>query len=146
MEDILYKSSNWWKSFHFVAFVLRFISNVRSSSDRHYNSLSTEEISNAKIRLIKCAQKSMFSSEISALEKLTALSKGHKLKSLAPFLDSNGVLRVGGRLHESDFSYNSKHPIILDKSHPISRLIAKYLHKKYLHVGVSQLFALLKQE
>ncbi len=45
--------------------------------------------------LVKCVQSQVFHSEIEALNKNTRLSK--PMRKLALFLDSSGVLRVGGR-------------------------------------------------
>jgi len=50
------------------------------------------------------------------------------LLCLAPFIDQEGVLRVGGRLRHSSFTNDKKHPILLPKQHHITKLIAKYLH------------------
>jgi hypothetical protein len=37
------------------------------------------------------------------------------LNKLDPFIDSDGIIQVGGRLERSDIPYNSMHPIILPK-------------------------------
>ena len=54
---------------------------------------------------------------------MKSLNHGHelgmkvKILSLSPFIDQNGILRVGGRLQNSNISYEKQHPIILEKSH-----------------------------
>ena len=45
------------------------------------------------------------------------LCKSGTLAALNPFIDDNGVMRVGGRLQNSHLSFEEKHPIILPKSH-----------------------------
>ena len=42
-----------------------------------------------------------------------------------PFLDSNGLLRVGGRLQNSKFDIHSKHPVII----PIGTVSLNYTSK-----------------
>ena len=42
------------------------------------------------------------------------------LAQLSPFLDSNGILRVGGRLRLSNLEYAHKYPVILPNSSPLS--------------------------
>lgn len=55
LETILNNLSYWLKSVRVVAYIFRFLSNCRSSSNtRKLESLSTEEISSAKTKLIKC--------------------------------------------------------------------------------------------
>ncbi|XP_055907234.1 uncharacterized protein LOC129942362 [Eupeodes corollae] len=69
-----------------------------------------------------------------------------ELLNLSPFIDSSGVLRVGGRLEHSNLTYSEKHPIILCKSHRVAKLIVEFTHKNHLHAGASLLFALIKQD
>ncbi|XP_055922955.1 uncharacterized protein LOC129953654 [Eupeodes corollae] len=104
-----------------------------------------KKINDAKTVIIKCAQLSLFGSEISLLNKGKELPSKNKLLTLNPFLDKSNVLRVGGRITNSVLKYNEKHPIILCKSHPISRLLALSIHEQYLHAGVTLMIALLKQ-
>jgi hypothetical protein len=54
---------------------------------------------------------------------------------LDPFLDKNGVLRVGGRIHRSDLGFEEKHPIILPKKHHVSELLIRHYHHKVYHQG-----------
>ena len=41
---------------------------------------------------------------------------GGKLQRLNPFLDNEAILRVGGRLNNSQMLFHQRHPIILPKS------------------------------
>lgn len=43
----------------------------------------------------------------------SAISKKSKLAPLLPFLDSDGLIQVGGRLENSSFSEDMRHPVIL---------------------------------
>ena len=61
--------------------------------------------------------------------------KGSQLYRLDPFLDSHGILRVGGRLRRAQMEYNEKHPIVLPKCHYVSQLIAKHYHHEVHHQG-----------
>ncbi|XP_035230220.1 uncharacterized protein LOC118202177 [Stegodyphus dumicola] len=55
------------------------------------------------------------------------------------------LLRVGGRLQNSELSFNQKHPVILPAKHKISELIVKEKHGTYLHAGASLLSHIIKQ-
>ncbi|XP_055633263.1 uncharacterized protein LOC129773646 [Toxorhynchites rutilus septentrionalis] len=66
------------------------------------------------------------------------------LKLLLPtiaFLDENGVARVGGRLQQSDFSYDNKHPILLPRHSILTSLILLHEHQEHLHCGPQSLLA-----
>ncbi|GBN55088.1 hypothetical protein AVEN_10451-1, partial [Araneus ventricosus] len=94
---------------------------------------------NYKQLLIKQVQSTTFAKEITALQDGKSVPVSSKLKSLDPFLDSNSVLRVGGRLKNANLDYDAKHQIILPNGHKITKLIFEFYHKKYLHVGAQGL-------
>ena len=53
---------------------------------------------------------------------------------LTPILKDN-LIRVGGRIDNSDLSHDSKYPVILTKNMPVSELILKDFHVKFGHAG-----------
>ncbi|GFU69892.1 integrase catalytic domain-containing protein [Trichonephila clavipes] len=53
--------------------------------------------------------------------------------------DSDGLLRVGGRLSNSDLPYVNKHPAILPGNHNLTVQIIAHFHRKNLHTGASSL-------
>lgn len=65
---------------------------------------------------------------------------------LNPFLDNQGVIRVGGRLANSDFHYDQKHPIILPNKHPFVKYLITHMHRKYLHAGNNFLLNQIRKE
>jgi len=76
------------------------------------------EIQSANMTLIKVVQQYAFTKELRILNNInsgakTGVSmKGHLL-ALNPFIDKDGVLRVGGRLlNASDISYEQKQIIL----------------------------------
>ena len=50
-------------------------------------------------------------------------------------MDSDGVLRVGGREQHSKLSYSMMHPIIIRGTHPLTKLIIRSEHLRLLHAG-----------
>ena len=53
-----------------------------------------------------------------------------KISSLKPYLDENGIIRVGERLEKSDINSDCKHPILMQKYCHISKLIIVWCHQK----------------
>ena len=84
-----------------------------------------------------------FPSELGAINSSPdmTLPKGSKLKSLHPFIDSRGVLRVGGCLSNADVCYATKHPVILHGKNPVIQLILQSEHERMLHAGPTLLCA-----
>lgn len=65
------------------------------------------------------------------------------VQHLKPFLD-NGLIRVGGRLSNSDLDYAYKHPILLPRKGHIVNLLIDYHHKINCHAGPNLLMSLLR--
>jgi len=117
-----------------VAWCIRFVNNCRTK-DRTRGNLNTCELKRAMSIIVKMVQAEAFASEIRQLETGSTLKASSKLVSLHPFLDSFGMLRVGGRLKHSSLNYEQKHQIILPERHHITDLIIRHAHTSQLHTG-----------
>lgn len=73
--------------------------------------------------------------EIKCIQKQQALPKGSPLKNLDPFLDDQGLLRVGGRIQESNLSQVEKNPLIISGKHHLATLIVKHFPEQTHHQG-----------
>ena len=65
-----------------------------------------------------------YGSEVSSIIKSGNVKKNSKVNKLCPIY-VDGVLRVGGRLHEADLSVEAKRPVILPKDHNVTRMIIR---------------------
>ena len=54
---------------------------------------------------------------------------------LDPYVDDAGILRVGGRLRQTNLSFNEKHPVLLPKGHHVPMLILHYHNQQVHHQG-----------
>ncbi|XP_055938118.1 uncharacterized protein LOC129968287 [Argiope bruennichi] len=143
IEELRNKISAWSRLQSVVAWCLRFVGNSRRNSvPPPY--LERLELKESHDRIIHLVQKVGFSTEISVLEKGNVLSAG-KLIQLNPFLDSKGLLRVGGRIGNSSLPASVKHPLILLKQHPVTTMIIKLYHLNYLHAGVQSVHSAIRQ-
>ena len=86
--------------------------------------------------LVKTSQAECYPDTLRRLRAGQCLPENHKISELAPQLDANSVIRVGGRLKNSNLSFSVKHPILLPKDHPLSWAIARHYHQKSKHQGV----------
>ncbi|GFS73202.1 uncharacterized protein TNCV_4571271 [Trichonephila clavipes] len=100
-----------------------FLHNSRNPSVKRSGPLDYSEVNEAELCLIKNLQASAFQEEIKFLAKGGCNSKEGKLFSLNPFLDGNQILRVGGRLQNSNLTYSQKHPAILPADNLLTKLI-----------------------
>ena len=75
--------------------------------------LEPEEIKNAERYWVREAQRERFTEELTNLKGGGTVSKSSQFWRLSPFMDSDGILRVDGRLQLSSLPYDAKHPVIL---------------------------------
>lgn len=116
-----------------VAYMLRFIKNCRKKNATS-GSLSTNELEEALTVLIKQSQNNSFT-EYKLLMQRKPLPMKSQLLKLNVFLDENNVMRVGGRLINSDFPFNKKHPIVVQSTHRFTILLFEFEHKRLMHAG-----------
>ncbi|XP_075162915.1 uncharacterized protein LOC142235550 [Haematobia irritans] len=125
------------------AYVFRFLNSIKM---KNFGKLSEYEIKMGTYLLIRNIQRTNFTMEFKALTKNENIPSSSKLFSLSPFLDSNGLIRVGGRLLNSILSFEAQHPIIIPKSHPVTSSLIMHYHQNLLHAGAQCLLANIRQK
>jgi hypothetical protein len=120
-------------------------SKVNSKLHKQVTPLSPEELNHSLQVWLLLIQECYFKEEISALQSHHALSRKSKILSLHPFLDSVGVLRVGGRLKNANLTYDMRNPILLPRRSYLTDLIIRDAHLQNLHAGPQLLQATLNQ-
>lgn len=76
-----------------------------------------------------------FRKEIRLLANKLPVHRKSELLPLNPFLDQDGILRVGGRLKEAMVDFDSKHQIIIHRKSTLAELIINDAHEKTKHGG-----------
>lgn len=89
----------------------------------------------AKIVVIRCVQQESYGEEFNCLKDGIQLAKNSPLRKLNPFIDEDGLLRVGGRLTYADLPRDERHPVILPKTNHIATLIVRHYHEEVFHQG-----------
>ena len=72
-------------------------------------------LKNGETALFRLYQRRAFQKEISTLENGKTISGQISIFKLDPFLDNDGVLRVGCRINKANLDYRLKHPVLLPK-------------------------------
>jgi hypothetical protein len=67
------------------------------------------------------------------------------LKTLHPFIDQEGLLKIGGRLQKSTLPYQAIHQVILPASHHFTKLIVSAEHIRLHYAGPQLLTASLRE-
>ncbi|XP_046325770.2 uncharacterized protein LOC124110437 [Haliotis rufescens] len=80
----------------------------------------------------------------SQIKKGRGVSKSSPLYRLDPFIE-DGIIRVGGRLQRAKIPHDSKHPVVLPKTSPLSKLLIKDAHTAVGHMGKNAILTHLRQ-
>ena len=131
--DRLEYFSDWTRARKSVALCLKYISVLRKQKPQML--LTNEDLLNAEKCIIKKLQKNKFFEDYALLTKKCSVSKKSSLYKLDPFIDDDGLIRVGGRLRRSGLDYGLKHPVILPKDTHVTNLIISHYHHKVHHQG-----------
>lgn len=139
--DLPMRTSSWRKLLRITAYVFRFTS--RTQKSLYSNSIITaSEILAGRKFWISYIQTRYFKSELKAMKKGESLAKSSPLIRLNPFLDEDGIVRVGGRLRNSELP--QRFPIVLP-THRISDLIIADCHANTLHGGTQLMLSVLRR-
>ena len=126
---------SWRKLLRVTAYVLLFIKKLKAKFTAGNDQENCDETNDCSI-----TPQALDESEIlwilEAQRELHAKYKKGEYSNLSPFIDTDSVIRVGGRIDTNIVSYKMKHPALLPKKHWISLLITRYMHQRR-HNGVA---------
>lgn len=143
--EILERYSSLRKVTRVVAYCKRFVHNATYSADRKNGPLSVQELRNATTTLLKISQGQTFGPELQTLNRKSPVHHDSKLASLNPFIDKDGLIRVGGRLQNARLPYAQRFPVVLAPSSVLTKLIIQDMHLKNLHAGPQALLSSLNE-
>ena len=130
LTNRLERFSTWSQAVSAVARLRRRL--LKDKSNAHS---TVSERQTAELVIIKDLQRQTYQEEINTLSNGNQLSSNNKLYHLDVFLDSDAVLKVGGRLGRSAFPSLFKHPTVIPREHHITKLIIAHCHGKVKHQG-----------
>ena len=143
--DIFTRFSSLGKLKRVFAYCLRFIYNSKPKNcSKRKGMLTIDELNNSLYSLVKLAQQESFPVEYEILNQGSTIKNKSNLLSLNPIFDK-GLMRVGGRLQNSNYDFDKKFPIILPSKHILTDLILRYEHITLLHGGPSLLLASIRE-
>lgn len=147
------KFNDWCKLKRVFAYMTKFtyervVNRSRVEHNRETTAnLSVTDLVDGEILMVKLVQKQQFAIEISLIKNSNPLPKKSALRTLNPFIDHQGLLRVGGRLENANhLTYDAKHPIILPKSHKITKSLVFWYHSQLHHVGPTSLLTQIRMK
>lgn len=137
VNTMINRFSSLNKMLRITAYCLRW--SLRRKQTFESIALSASEIQMALNRWILAVQKTYFHAEISKLQKkpYNPLPRSSAIRLLVPYIDqTDGFLKVSGRLHEANMSDERKHPIILPSKGHFTKLVVWNAHWRTFHGSV----------
>ncbi|XP_058817214.1 uncharacterized protein LOC131680519 [Topomyia yanbarensis] len=139
--------SQWVRLQRSMAFVLRFISNLKHKThglQMQLGILQCDELAAAEEALWKLAQMETYPKEIALLKRTQGdpetehaiVPKNSTIYKAWPFLDRRGILRMRSRSGAAAFApFEAKYPTILPKQHLTTFLITDWYHRRFRHAN-----------
>ncbi|XP_053403136.1 uncharacterized protein LOC123560655 [Mercenaria mercenaria] len=143
------KFSKYTKLQRVTAYVLRFINKCREKTYPHHDQLTTSELQKAEKVLLHSCQHNTYQEEITNLRTVRSRPNQTRLpivKQLRLFLDEDGFLRCGGRIHNADLDEEAKFPYLIPAKDPLTRLLVADAHERLLHAGQNSVITYLRQK
>lgn len=135
------KFSNWTiliRTFAFLQHIIRSFCGHNECKGWHYctKSRTVEAYQESEKLIIKTVQQEAYREEIDYLKQGKALPCTSSLLCLGVFLDSDDILRVGGRLNRSNILPQAEiNPIVIPGKHHIATLLTRHFHDLAQHQG-----------
>lgn len=124
--------------------VQRYVHNSKYVTKR-VGPLKAEEVQIAHVFWIKSVQRSTFLAELIALKRNVQVKADSPIRDLSPFIDGEGILRVGGRLQFSGGTFDERHPVILPTGYYYCELLVREAHARLVHAGVKDTLVQLRE-
>ena len=144
VELLLNSTETWTKVKYKVAILLKFVSYLKNKKQT-VSCVDVSDLQVAENSIWHYVQQRDFADIITKLKKKKPLTKD-RLSRLNPFIDKDGLMRVGGRLKNSNLSESSKHPLILPRSCAIVDSLFRHLHSRTGHLGKESLIAQVRKK
>lgn len=134
-EKFYERYSSYMKILKIIAWIYRFVSNVKNRSCRISGELTLKEIKHAEVVLLKIVQKEEFSKGVN-----------DRIRQLHPLIDKDGLLRVKTLIFRSKDSDDFRLPIILPGDHYVTQKLIEWKHRELNHAGVQILMNNLREK
>ena len=137
--------SSFQKIVRIFAYVLRFLSNCRSKGCEKLitDYLTPKEFNAATLNLVKAVQLQGYS-EI--FDCLASKSRHHLVRQLRLYLDSDGLIRCGGRINNAPLPDDAKFPYLLPKKNRLMSLLISDIHIQNQHCGIGATVTYLRKK
>jgi len=128
--SVIERSSSLLRLLRIIAYCLRF----NRHKIKNTGPIQANEIAKATQCIVQEVQVQHWAEEFIDLKTTGQVSTKSKIFRLCPFIDQNQILRVGGRLKNTDtLDIFQRHPMLIPQTCTVSKLIFRDAHEKTMH-------------
>ena len=138
LETLILRFSRLSRAERVIAYIFRWKERARLADHTrgpHPTALSAEELRRARLTLVRAVQQDYYAAELKCLKKAAGLPSTSALRNFLPFIDADGILRIGGRLQNAFLTESEKHPAIIPNESHLAELLVRDAHERTLHGG-----------
>ncbi|XP_065895951.1 uncharacterized protein [Dysidea avara] len=131
------------------SYVIRFVGNLKAQSQqRQFGLVTAEELHMVNLKWVKDTQQAIYWKEVNNLQLITKQPRTPRallVRQLRLFLDTDGLLRCGGHIHNTPVNETTKFPYMLPPRHSLSKLAIVDIHVRLCHSGTTKTLTDLRQ-
>lgn len=156
INKLLSNCSTLTRVIRVIAWILRFKTNALKNAttimkfDTDHpvspNYLTTSELNHANNIIIRIVQQLELNKDYDLLRKRENVHLKSTICKLNPYLDKEGIIRVGGRLNKSTMPAGMKNPAIIPRNSRLTELIIHEAHLATLHGGARLTLSYIRQQ
>ncbi|XP_070529644.1 uncharacterized protein [Cardiocondyla obscurior] len=142
VQILLEKISSLNKIVRVIAYCRRIL---RKQKEKKCVTISPMEFKEALYTIVRNVQREAFAPECEALQANKKINSRSSVFGLTPFIDEDGIIRVGGRLKNAEIPFDARHPMLLPRRHELTTRIVQLEHVNALHAGAQTTLAIVRQ-
>ena len=155
VDRLISRYSSLYRLRKAVAWILRFMKWLQQHrpgnlvvGDKGYQKLTVGELQDAELAIIRSVQRRHYKEEFhDLLAGKASVKRQSSVYSLEPYVDDNGVLRLGGRLRLAPVEPTRKYPAILPRDSHLATLMVRRAHELLSgHSGKEYVLSLIRRQ
>ena len=143
LSSLVSRYSSWYRLKRAMVLIQRLSARLKTKKKAAVGLITPAEMERAELSIIRQVQKSTLPTYSDILHGVVARSSS--LFKLEPFVDNDGLVRVGGRLKHAPLSDEAKNQVLLMPDSHVARLIVRGAHIMSRHSGTEYVLAQLRQ-
>ncbi|XP_011688835.1 PREDICTED: uncharacterized protein LOC105450597 [Wasmannia auropunctata] len=137
ISELVFRYSNLTRLLRITAWLFHACSRFKGTKPScRPPSLTPQDITQAERFWVRTVQRAHFGRELAVLTRERFLPRPYPFLRLTPFLDADGILRIGGRLRNALIDPDAKHLILMPRDAFFSHLLIEDAHSRTMHGGV----------